>query len=267
MKLSEEQLAAVRHKDGPALCIAGPGSGKTAVIINRAKNLLDMGVKPEEILVVTFAKAAARSMERRFFELTGIAGVRFSTIHSLCWHIINTGNEAEVSLIPEKIKKCVIISMLSGSVYQSADERRYRDICMEISRFKACLEEAEPAGAFSEKEFFKRYDTHFADKDAFEKVFVKYSSFLKQNSYYDFDDMTRLARKRLMQEPQLKKKSLSFKYIMADEFQDTSIPQLFLLKEIADCINIFAVGEIIRYKPIHRNIQYTPQSPINRGFF
>ena len=68
MRLSEAQMAAALHLDGPALCIAGPGSGKTAVIVNRVGNLIRSGVLPEEILVVTFAKAAARNMEKRFFE-------------------------------------------------------------------------------------------------------------------------------------------------------------------------------------------------------
>ena len=62
MKLSKEQTAAVMHIQGPALCIAGPGSGKTAVIINRVKNLIAKGVAPPHILVVTFAKAVARNM-------------------------------------------------------------------------------------------------------------------------------------------------------------------------------------------------------------
>ena len=240
MILSEEQLRAVRHMDGPALCIAGPGSGKTAVIVNRADNLIKNGVKPEEILVVTFAKAAAKSMEQRFFSMTGTAGVRFSTIHSLCYHIINNGKGTAMSLIREKTKRGLIKKILDMRKNESISlsDRQYNDISMEISRFKSLADVSQDEG--SEKNCMKEYETHFVNsKEEFNYIYTKYSEFLNRNSYYDFDDMTGLALKKLITE----KHRFRWRYLLADEFQDTSRPQLMLLSRVVDNANIFAVGD------------------------
>ena len=72
MECNKEQEEAIMHRDGPAMVLAGPGAGKTYVITNRVKALIDeYGVKPEQILVVTFSKAAAVEMKERFEMLTG----------------------------------------------------------------------------------------------------------------------------------------------------------------------------------------------------
>lgn len=240
MTLSEEQLSAVHHMDGPAMCIAGPGSGKTAVIVNRVNNLIKNGVKPGEILVVTFAKAAARSMEERFFSMTGIAGVRFSTIHSLCYHLINQGNETGLSLLPDKVKRGFIKNTFDiRKGHQAAlTDRQYNDISMEISRFKSVNEDYNDRG--KEKISMKDYDPHFMQsKEDFVFIYGKYREFQKYNSYYDFDDMTCLALDKL----KTGKYRLCFRYLLADEFQDTSPAQLRLLSSVADCSNLFAVGD------------------------
>ena len=244
MKLSKEQTAAVMHIQGPALCIAGPGSGKTAVIINRVKNLIAKGVAPPHILVVTFAKAAARNMEKRFYDMTGISDVRFSTIHSLCYHIINTGKHTKAALVPDKVKRALLLQMISkyGS-YRAAADKHYRDVSMEISRFKSVCEESGATGTRSELTFLREYETHFADKELFADIYPAYASFLKQNAYYDFDDMTYLARSCIKNDPDILKSRLGFEHILADEFQDTSISQLYLLNEISVKKNIFAVGD------------------------
>ena len=89
--LSPEQEQAVRHKDGPMMVLAGPGSGKTFVITRRLKCMIEAyGIPPEEILVVTFSRAAAAEMQERFFKLMGDAncGVMFGTFHAVYFHIL-----------------------------------------------------------------------------------------------------------------------------------------------------------------------------------
>ena len=244
MQLSQEQMAAVMHMRGPALCIAGPGSGKTAVIVNRVKNLIDHGTDPARILVVTFARAAARSMEKRFYDMTGITEVRFSTIHSVCYHIINTGKETGNALIPDKARRGLILQMISkSSGCRAAADKHYRDISMEISRFKAVCEERDITDNLPKNGYLDEYVTHFTDKELFKEIYPGYAAFLKQNGYYDFDDMTYLARRRLKTEPDIFNKHKGFEYILADEFQDTSISQLYLLNDLATQKNIFAVGD------------------------
>ena len=78
MEFNREQQQAMEHKDGPMLVLAGPGSGKTEVIIRRTRKLIqNYQVAPSSILVVTFTKAAAGQMRERFLHLCGVAGVRY----------------------------------------------------------------------------------------------------------------------------------------------------------------------------------------------
>lgn len=88
MEYSKEQLKAINSIDGQACIISVAGSGKTAVIVARADNIVKHGVKPQRILVLTFSKAAAAHMEERYINEYGRNGIRFSTIHSLCYSVL-----------------------------------------------------------------------------------------------------------------------------------------------------------------------------------
>ena len=91
MEFNREQQQAVSHKDGALLVLAGPGSGKTAVITHRTQKLIrEYQVAPSSILVVTFTKAAARQMRERFLHLTGEAStqVTFGTFHGVFYGIL-----------------------------------------------------------------------------------------------------------------------------------------------------------------------------------
>ena len=93
MKFNEAQSVAVRHVNGPMMVIAGPGSGKTTVITHRIKYLIESaGVSPADILVITFTRAAAGEMQKRFEALTPGKGysVRFGTFHSIFYWILKT---------------------------------------------------------------------------------------------------------------------------------------------------------------------------------
>ena len=86
MVFNQEQSDAVSHVEGPMMIVAGPGSGKTTVITHRIKYMIESaGIKPADILVITFTKAAAMEMEKRFMELTRNEDyrVRFGTFHSI----------------------------------------------------------------------------------------------------------------------------------------------------------------------------------------
>ena len=89
MELNDSQLKAVMKKEGPCMVLAGPGSGKTAVLTRRVIELIKSGVPAEEILVITFTKAAAIEMKERFDRLSDdIYPVTFGTFHSLFWGIL-----------------------------------------------------------------------------------------------------------------------------------------------------------------------------------
>ena len=89
-KLNTEQLRAVNHRDGPMLVLAGPGSGKTAVLVNRVLHLVkEEHVDPHSILVLTFSRAAAEQMQVRFYALANASlPVSFGTFHAIFYHIL-----------------------------------------------------------------------------------------------------------------------------------------------------------------------------------
>ena len=93
MEFNKSQLLAIEHKDGPMLVLAGPGSGKTATLVERTKNLISKhGVSPSNILVITFTKAAANEMKLRFEkEMEGDYGstkVTFGTFHAIFFMVL-----------------------------------------------------------------------------------------------------------------------------------------------------------------------------------
>ena len=88
-KLNERQKEAVCHETGPMLVLAGPGSGKTTVLLCRILRLLERGLaRPEQILALTFSKAAAEEMKERFHKGNGARGVLFGTFHGIFFRIL-----------------------------------------------------------------------------------------------------------------------------------------------------------------------------------
>lgn len=128
MKLSSIQIDAINHNQGAALILAVPGSGKTTVIIHRVNKLInEHGVKPERILSITFSKASAMDMERRYAKTFPHEGVRpaFSTIHAFCFRIIrdySRKKKVTYRLIEddsEPVNKYRIIKEIFQSLYSS----------------------------------------------------------------------------------------------------------------------------------------------------
>ena len=119
MAFNDAQKMAIRHREGPMLVLAGPGSGKTTVITNRVRYLTEKaGVDPSHILVITFTRAAAREMRERYEQITqaGCSRVSFGTFHSVFFLILKLAyrykaadivrEEQRVQFIKEMLSKC-----------------------------------------------------------------------------------------------------------------------------------------------------------------
>ena len=133
MEFNDAQKTALSHRDGPMMVLAGPGSGKTTVITHRIKRLLEQGVSPSGILVITFTKAAAREMKERFFSLMKQEGenservseaeaVSFGTFHAVFYHILRlaygfSGN----NIISEEDKKKYFKDFIEASGLELGD--------------------------------------------------------------------------------------------------------------------------------------------------
>lgn len=119
MKYSKEQSDAIMHVEGPMLVVAGPGSGKTAVITRRIKYLIESaGVNPADILVITFTRAAANEMENRFKAMTedNVYPVRFGTFHSIFFWIIKTAYNLDNSSVISESEKRIMIERLVSDI-------------------------------------------------------------------------------------------------------------------------------------------------------
>ena len=142
-------MKAVMHADGPAIVLAGPGSGKTFVIVRRLMQLIESGVDPSKILVITFTKAAAIEMQIRFLKLTDSSypEVSFGTFHSIFYQIIRNNSfskDSKLEIASLQFKTEILRDILSylkscGRITRDEYEDgllQMPDILSEISRIK-----------------------------------------------------------------------------------------------------------------------------------
>jgi DNA helicase-2/ATP-dependent DNA helicase PcrA len=182
MNFNENQVNGIEHFMGPCQVLAGPGSGKTATIVNRIHNLIyKHHVKPEEILVITFTKAAALEMEHRFVQLMGgqKKPVTFGTFHSVFYSILrNTYKFNSSNIFTEKEKIKLIEEIVkSKDIEMLSDEDFFREIIADIGIIKNNgieLEDFVP-GSISGR--------------LFTEIYNDYEELRKNAKKIDFDDM------------------------------------------------------------------------------
>ena len=143
MPFNEAQSAAVGHKDGPMMVLAGPGSGKTTVVTHRVQSLIEKhGVNPSSILVITFTRAAAREMKERFERLMEGRPMRgqvsFGTFHSVFFRILKLAYQYDASdIIREDQKLRVIRELTAKEQLEPEDENELiSSLISEISAVK-----------------------------------------------------------------------------------------------------------------------------------
>ena len=238
-KLNNEQKKAATFKDGPCLVIAGAGSGKTKVLTTRIANLIENGVKPYNILAITFTNKAAGEMRERVNNITNAHDAFIGTFHSFGLKIIRENSalfnltsaftlidtEDQTSII-KKIMKDINITdkMISPAFIKS-----------KISFIKNnMLSDSEIANfLISENE-----------KIAV-KIYYEYEKILKRNNTLDFDDLLKKPVELFNSNKEvLEKYQDKFKYILIDEYQDTNEVQYKLVKLLSKkYLNLFVVGD------------------------
>lgn len=245
ISLNKQQKQAVLHKDGPAIVLAVPGAGKTTVLISRTANLiLNYNIYPENILSITFSKAAARDMKDRFSSIFG-QGVgskaNFSTIHSFAYSIIRDYayiNKKSYRLIEggsSSANKSLIIRDIYRTVNNSfINEDKLEELLSQISYVKNMMMNVE--------DFVKFNNTSFSN---FIEIYNLYEKYKKENNYIDFDDMLTLSYEILKSNSSLLNKYRSkYKYVQVDEGQDTSKIQNEIIKTIViPNNNLFIVAD------------------------
>ena len=235
---NEGQLRAIEHFKGPALVLAGPGSGKTRVITYRTKYLIEKyKVDPSNILVITFTKAAAMEMKQRFVNMTDrkYMTVSFGTFHAVFFGILRHayGYSAD-NIIKEEQRNRFFKEEISHMDLEIEDETEFiQNITGEISRVK------------NERRNILEYEAFSCDSKSFRKLYQKYDNLLRRQNQIDFDDMLVYTYELLSQRKDiLRAWQNKFQFILIDETQDMNQLQYDIVKLLAaPKNNLFMVGD------------------------
>ncbi|MDR2150487.1 MAG: UvrD-helicase domain-containing protein [Spirochaetaceae bacterium] len=228
--LNGPQKQAVTTTEGPLLIIAGAGSGKTRVITYRIAFMLEQGIPQSAILALTFTNKAAREMEIRVKELTGkkLQNLTVSTFHAFGVKLLRKEIEA-LGYTP------------NFSIYDETDRTELIKECL-----RECALPTEKADIYSAGQLFSQVKVNKAPWDTeirFKRVFELYQSSLHLYNALDFDDLLVLPLLLFEQFPTVKQRYRErYRYLMIDEFQDTSHIQYQLMRTLANR-NVCVVGD------------------------
>jgi DNA helicase II / ATP-dependent DNA helicase PcrA len=242
-QLNTQQRIAVEHGRGPALILAGAGSGKTRVIAYRIAYLIQNSVvRPENILAVTFTNKASKEMKERVQKIISssrTAEPLISTFHSFCVRLLrreihHLGYKRDFSIYDTDDQKRLI--------KQSVEELRNPDLDLSPREIISRISYAKNHGIAPENFAFR-----FPAKDAedVQKIYAKYNIRLRSSNSLDFDDLLLMTVAVLEKVPDLRKYySDWYSYILVDEYQDTNKPQYQLLRLLTTAHNnLFVVGD------------------------
>ncbi|MBI5953081.1 MAG: UvrD-helicase domain-containing protein [Chloroflexi bacterium] len=240
-KLNPQQRKAVTAADGPVLVVAGPGSGKTRVLTQRIAYLIaSEGVRPWQILAVTFTNKAAKEMDSRVKAMLNeqaTEGMMLGTFHSICARILRRESDhlpLESNFVifdaddQERIVKTIIKEFnLNDKLY------RANSVHASISRAKneLILPDDFPINTYRD--------------EVVKRVYTEYQKRLIASNAVDFDDLLVYTARLLEENPAVRDKyAQRFRHVLVDEFQDTNLAQYALVKHLASHHkNIFCVGD------------------------
>jgi DNA helicase II / ATP-dependent DNA helicase PcrA len=255
-KLNPQQKSAVTAGNGPVLVVAGPGSGKTRVLTQRIAYLIAVeGVRPWQILAVTFTNKAAREMAERVKRLLpgqAIEGIMLGTFHSICARMLRRESE--------------FLPIQSNFVIFDTDdqERIVKSAIREMNINEKLYRPASVLGAISraKNELIgpDDYPAQTYRDEIVKRVYVEYQKRLIASNAVDFDDILLYTARLLEEQPSVRDKyAQRFRHVLVDEFQDTNLAQYALVRQLASFHrNIFCVGDPDQCFPAGTQIQ-TPQ--------
>jgi DNA helicase-2/ATP-dependent DNA helicase PcrA len=231
-ELNPPQIRAVTTLEGPVLIIAGAGSGKTRVITYRIAHMLEKGIPQSAILALTFTNKAAREMEERVKALTGkkLQNLTVSTFHAF-----------GVRILREEIER--LGYRKNFSIYDETDRNQLIKECLRECRISAEGVDLYALGQLFSNIKIGRVRWGEGADPAYERVYGEYQSSLKIFNALDFDDLLVIPIELFEKYPEVPEKYRGrYRYLMVDEFQDTSLTQYKLMRLLADR-NICVVGD------------------------
>ncbi len=237
--LTDAQLSAVRHIDGPLLILAGPGSGKTRVVTHRIAYLLEQGVAANQIVALTFTNKAADEMRARVERLVPDQPVWVSTFHRFCSRLLrhyapHVGFDSNFTIYDTSDSLRALKQVLNSAGHDSTMFTP-RQIAEKISWAKNNLVTADQFEARIGKPI-----THVVAK-----VYPEYQKKLVESAAVDYDDLLLHVATLLRDNPEIRSAlDERFRYILIDEYQDTNLVQYAILKALSiDHPNLAATGD------------------------
>lgn len=246
-QLNPAQFQAVTTSGGPALIVAGAGSGKTRTLVYRVAWLVEQGVDPESILLLTFTRRAAADMigraaamlDQRCRQVVG------GTFHWLANRVLRRYGrrlsfEPEFSIVDRGDSEDVINLLLSelGFREQNRNFPRKQTIA---SIFSKAVNRCEPLGAV----LFREYGQFLEYEEELSQLWDRYGLYKRQNQIMDFDDLLVYFDKLLAEHPDVGRElSSRYRYILVDEYQDTNLLQAGIVRSLAaEHRNVMVVGD------------------------
>ena len=235
MIYNDSQKKAVMHTTGPMMVLAGPGSGKTAVITGRTCQLVTSGISASRILVVTFTRAAAKEMKERYLKAMGKTStqVTFGTFHGVFYAILrHTYRMSGNNILSEEEKKRLMRELVNHYARDLEEEDLEENLAREISTVK------------NNQIPLEHYYSACMPQEKFREIYEAYEKWRKENKKLDFDDLMVQCKRLFLERPEvLRAWQQKFQYILIDEFQDISPAQYEIVRMLAlPENNLFIVG-------------------------
>jgi ATP-dependent DNA helicase UvrD/PcrA len=245
--LNPAQLVAVTHRDGPILVIAGAGSGKTRTLIYRVARLIESGVPPGAILLLTFTRRAAQEMLRRVESLVGdrtraVAGGTFHSFANLTLRQFGSaiGLKPNFTILDRSDMEDVV-NLLRTRMGLGSRDRRFPKKSTITEAISMARNKRRELGEEIELDF-----PHLAEhRDDLVRLAAAYDGYKRERGLLDYDDLLyRLAELLEQHEGVRRRLGDTYRYIMIDEYQDTNLIQAELVRLLASAHrNVMAVGD------------------------
>ena len=254
--LNKEQAEAVQTTKGPLLILAGAGSGKTKVLTTRIAYMIKQGVKPRNILAVTFTNKAAKEMKERIGKILGEDTVKYmwvGTFHGICGRILRENIDKYNTATGKKLDK-------NFTIYDDSDTnqiitRAIKKLNLDDKVYQTKLVKSVISNAKNKMQDATTFATYARDfkSQKIASIYEEYEKALNNNNAIDFDDMLMLTVKLLQQSSEVRQQYYDrFQHIMVDEYQDTNLAQYNLVnmlytnlsKEVPDERSLCVVGDV-----------------------
>jgi DNA helicase-2/ATP-dependent DNA helicase PcrA len=246
-ELNEEQYPVVMHGDGPCLVLAGAGSGKTRTITFRVAYLLEKGIPPENILLLTFTNKAAKEMADRVSKLTGQSpkGLWSGTFHHIGYRLVQTyskllGFPSHITIIDSEDSRNLLTQVMKSEGIDTKS-KKYPP----VNAIADIYSYARNAMISVEEAIDIKRPSAFGVATEIANVTRVYEARKRESGFADFDDLLCLWLKLLEEHPDVQAKlSGQFNYVLVDEYQDTNRVQAKIIQKMAVVHgNVLAVGD------------------------